>query len=241
MPAANDASVPGSRPAVRGRAHEAVDDGGHPERGRDGSGEIEVAGAPLGLGQEARREPHHGQPDGHVDEEAPAPREQVGQQAAEHQADAAAATCDGAVVGDGARALAALAERRRQQRERGRCGDRGADALHGARGQQPLGRGRQAAREGGGGEESDAGHEHAPAAEDVAGPRAQQQQAAERQRVGVLHPREGRGREVQRRLDLGQGRDHDRDVEDDHQVRGQDDREDRRRVRPRAQRARRST
>ncbi len=170
-------------------------------------------------------------PDGHVDEEAPAPGDPVGEHAAEHEADAAATAGDGAVVRDRARALVALAERRREQRERRGSGDRGAHALHGARAEQPRGGWRQAACERGGREERDAGDEHAAAAEDVTGARAQQQQAAERQRVGALHPREARGREVQRAVDLRQRGDDDRDVEHDHQVRGEDDREHGRGVR----------
>ena len=45
------------------------------------------------------------------------------------------------------------------------------------------------------------------------------------ERVRVLHPREPRRREAERVLDVGQRGDDDRDVEDDHQVAGEDDRE----------------
>src|SRR3982074_3628470 len=54
----------------------------------------------------------------------------------------------------------------------------------------------------GDGEQGDAGQEHPAAAEDVAGPAAEQQQAAERERVPVQHPGQaGRG-EVQPGLDM---------------------------------------
>ena len=42
--------------------------------------------------------------------------------------------------------------------------------------------------EGGGGEQRDAGDEHPAASEQVAGAGAEQQQAAEGEQVGVLHP-----------------------------------------------------
>ena len=87
-------------PAVRCRAHEAVDHRGHAERGRHGSREVEAPGAPLGLGQVARSQQDHGEADRDVDEQAPAPGEPVGQHAAEHEADAATAARDGAVIGD---------------------------------------------------------------------------------------------------------------------------------------------
>ena len=56
-----------------------------------------------------------------------------------------------------------------------------------------VGRLRRAARERREREEGDAEDEHAPAAEEVAGACAEQEQAAEGQRVGVLHPREAGG------------------------------------------------
>ncbi len=58
----------------------------------------------------------------------------------------------------------------------------------------------------------------APPAQDVAGPAAEQQQAAERQRVGVQHPGQaGRG-EVQAGLDVRQGDVHHGRVKDDHEL-----------------------
>ena len=63
------------------------------------------------------------------------------------------------------------------------------------------------------------------------GARAEQQQAAEGQGVGVLDPGEAGGREAEGGVDVGQGGDDHRDVEDDHQVAGEDDREHHGRVR----------
>ena len=61
-----------------------------------------------------------------------------------------------------------------------------------------------------------------------AGAGAEEQQAAEGEQVGVLHPGQRDRREAQRRVDLRQRGDDDRDVEHDHQVAGEDDRQDER-------------
>ena len=74
-----------------------------------------------------------------------------------------------------------------------------------------------AAQQRGAGEQGDAREEDAPAADQVADPAREQQQAPERDQVGVHDPREARGREVQVFLDRGQRDVHDRHVEDDHQ------------------------
>jgi hypothetical protein len=66
----------------------------------------------------------------------------------------------------------------------------------------------------------------AAAAEDIAGSRAEQQQAPEGQGVGVLNPGERCGGEVKRPVDVGKCRDDHRDVDDDHQVTGEDDPKD---------------
>ncbi len=61
------------------------------------------------------------------------------------------------------------------------------------------------------------------AADVVGDPAAQQQQGAERQRVGGDHPLPVGVGDAQRRLRLGQGDVHDGRVEDDHQLRERDD------------------
>ena len=82
-------------------------------------------------------------------------------------------------------------------------GDRGADALQRAGGEQPGRRLGEPAEQRGEGEEGDAGHEDPAPAEDVAGAGAEQQQAAEGQGVGVLDPGEAGGREVEVLVDVG--------------------------------------
>ena len=65
---------------------------------------------------------------------------------------------------------------------------------------------------------ADAGQEQAPVAEEVAEPPAEQQEAAEREQVGVDDPRERRLGEPEILSDRRQRDVHDRDVEHDHQV-----------------------
>jgi len=60
-------------------------------------------------------------------------------------------------------------------------------------------------------------------AKQVAGPAAEQQQPAERHRVGVDHPFQVRPGEPERLLDMRQGHVDDGQVERDHQLGGGDD------------------
>ena len=178
------------------------------------------------LGQDARAEPEQCGADRGVDEEAPAPGRPFGEHAAEKEAEAAARARDGTVEADRARPLPPLGEARSEERERGGSGDRGADALEAASDEEHRGRGGEPADDRGGGEEADPDAEEASAAKQIASAGAEQQQAAEGERVGVLNPAEAGRREVQRAVDAGQRRDHDRGVEDDHQVRAENQRED---------------
>ena len=166
---------------------------------------------------------HECNADRHIDEEADAPGQPVGNKAAENKAEAGANSRDRGVIGEGARALGSFGEVRRQQRERRWRKDRGADALDGARAEQPGGRLRESDGERSDGKQPKADDEHAAAAENVAGARAEQQQTAERQRVGVLHPREVGVGEAEALLDFRQAGDDDRDVEHDHQVADEND------------------
>ena len=67
-------------------------------------------------------------------------------------------------------------------------------------------------------EQHQADHEHAAAAEQVGHPPAQQQEAAERERVGVHDPRQVGACEVQVLADRGQRHVHDRRVDHDHEL-----------------------
>src|ERR1041385_8560892 len=95
--------------------------------------------------------------------------------------------------------------------------DGGADALHGAGGDEHALRRGEAARQRGQGEQRDAGEEHAARAVQVAEAAAQQEAAAEGQHVGVDHPRQVGGGEVQVGLHGRQGDVDDGGVEDLHE------------------------
>jgi hypothetical protein len=100
------------------------------------------------------------------------------------------------------------------------------EMLEGARGDQhPLAH-RQAVQQRGHGEDDEAGQEEALPADQVAGPAAEQQEAAEDERVGVDDPLQVRLAQVQIRLDRRQRDVHDRRVQDDHELREADQDED---------------
>jgi hypothetical protein len=105
----------------------------------------------------------------------------------------------------------------------GRRGDRAAHALQRPGPDQPGGRGGQAGGQRRQREQGDAGEEDAAPAQDVARPAAEQEQAAEREGVGVEHPRQAGGREVKAPLDARQRDVDDGHVEDHHQLRAQDE------------------
>jgi hypothetical protein len=85
---------------------------------------------------------------------------------------------------------------------------------------------RRASDSGRHGEARHADQEQPLAPEDVSEAAAEQQQAAERQRVGRDDPLPVRGREMQRGLGVRQGDAHDRRVEGNHQLRGGQDGKD---------------
>src|ERR1041385_6970458 len=124
----------------------------------------------------------------------------------------AAATGGGAPDPERDIALAAFAERRREDRQRRRREQRPAEPLHraeddeGARG--PRESGEQRAQR----ERRDACDQQAPPAEEVGEPSSEQEHAAEEYRVGGDHPLQARLGEVQIRLDGREGDVHDRDV-----------------------------
>lgn len=213
-------------PAGGAGALDAVDERAHAQGRAHGPGDVELSRPPLRLGEMARSRHHQDDPDRQVEEEADAPAEQLGEHAADDEPEARGDAGDGAVGGDGAGALAALGEARREQGE-GRGGEeRGAGALDGAAAEEHGGGLGEADGERAEGEDREPGDEHAPAAEDVADPGAEEEESAEGEGVGALHPGETGGRHVEAIPDRRQRGDDDRDVEDDHQVAGQDDRED---------------
>ena len=84
---------------------------------------------------------------------------------------------------------------------------------------------RQAAGQRRGREDRQPDHEHAPAAERVRGAAAEDQQAAERDRVSGHDPLHRRGREAELALDRRERHVDDAEVQDDHERRGEDQRQ----------------
>ncbi|MFN8147083.1 MAG: hypothetical protein U0R76_06395 [Candidatus Nanopelagicales bacterium] len=149
-----------------------------------------VAGHTVGLALadvpdgEQRREDG----DRHVDQQAPAPREVLGEDAAEQQAEGRTAAGDRAVDAERAGALLRVVERHGDQRERRGRQQRREGALQGAGAEQPDGVGRDAAERGRRREAEQADDEGALAAGVVGDAAAEQEQAAEGERVGGDHP-----------------------------------------------------
>jgi len=153
------------------------------------------------------------------------PADVVGEDPTEEQTDGRAGgrhgreECETAVAGRLVRGA------RRDEGEDARCGERGADALQGACGDEP-GRGRgepsQQARDR---EDRQADLEDAQSPEDVAEAPTQEQQPAEGEGVRVEHPGEARGREPEIGLDVRQRDVHDGRVEHEHELGDEDDAE----------------
>ena len=173
----------------------------------------------LALGQDARREERGGEADRHVDEQHPLPAGVLGQEAAEQHAGGAAGAGDRAPDAQRAVALGALGEGRGDDRQRGRGEDRGAEALDGAGGDQPARALGETTGQRGGGEEDQAGDEDAAAAEQVGHAPAEQQEAAEDERVRVDDPGQVLLGEVEVAAHRGQRDVDDRGVEDDDELR----------------------
>ena len=142
--------------------------------------------------------------------------------AAEQHADSGTAPRDRAPDPERLVALGtAVAERRVDDRERRGRDDRAAEPLERAERDQPRAALREAAHERAEREHRHTDHEHAAATEHVRRAAAEEQEAAERERVGGDDPLERRLRELEVDRD-GRERDvHDRDVEHDHEERAQ--------------------
>ena len=211
-------------PAVGAGLGEAVDEG--QQAAGDGRRAGEVV-AVVGRGPALRdvAEGGHGgrDGDGHVDEQRPAPGGELGQHAAQDEADGGAAAGDAAVDGEGPGPLLGLGEGHREQRQGGGRHDGGEGTLQGA-GAEEHGRVLGQAAEGGGaGEADEADHEHPLAPEVVGDAAAEEQQAGEGEGVGGQHPLAVGGRDVQGPLGRGQGDDHHRGVEHHHELGHRDD------------------
>ena len=213
----------GRGPAVLGHADERPDEHDRAAGGAERTDEVEPSGPAWGLVDVAPRHREDRQPDGHVDEQRPAPGSDVGDRATEQQSQRHAAGGDRAEQGERPQPGGLVGCAGGEQREYAGRGHRRADALQGAGADEPLGRLGQSAEEGGEGEDGDAAQEQPASAEHVTQPATEQQQAAEGKGEGAQHPGEGGRAEAQIGVDLGERDVHDRRVEDEHQLRAQDD------------------
>ena len=179
--------------------------------------------SPLSAADQRVAEREGGRADREVDEEDPVPAQHLGQQASDEQAERAAGDRDEHVRAHRAGPLGGLRELGDDDRQDHRGLGGGADALeHAGADQRLLARGEpaQQRRER---ERDEAGKEDALAPDEVAEPAGQEQQAPEGDEEAVDDPGQVGLAEAEVALDRRQRDVHDRDVEDDHQLREADD------------------
>ena len=199
------------------------------ESGRDGHGSGEVVGLVrarvLRLGHEAPGGDEDGDADGHVDEEDPGPGEQVGKDSAEQEADGSATDRDRSPDAHRLRAVRSFREGDGDDRERGRRDQRGAKPLQAAEDDEHLGRLREPVEQGRHREDDETHEEHALSPEQVARAAAEEQEAAEGQRICIDDPLQVGVRDLQVLLNRRQRDVHDGRVEHDHELRHADEHE----------------
>ena len=155
----------------------------------------------------------------HVHPQHPLPARTVGEDAAEQHARGATGTGDRSPGPECLVALGTVAEGVRDDRQRSRRDERGAETLGGAGSDQLALVGGETGHQRSSGDHQQSGDEHAPAPEQVGQAAAEQQEATERQHVGVDDPWEVGLGEVQRLTDRWQRDVHDRGVENDDELR----------------------
>src|SRR6476646_8129346 len=215
-----DADRLGRAPAGVFGVEQGEDEGREAEGDRRRAGDVEGADLLLGVrfGNQARAQRGGGDPDRDVDPEDPFPADVFGQDPTEQDPGGAAGAGDRAPDAQRFVALGAVAEGGGDDREGGGGEDRGAEALHGAGGDQLAGGARQTAGQRSEGEEHQPEHEDAAAAEQVGKPAAEQEEAAEGEHVGVDQPGQAALAEVECVFDRRQGDVDDRGVQHDHEL-----------------------
>ena len=204
-----------------------VDERGEAGGAEQGAGDVEAT--PARLGDIARDDLQCGDGeadrDGDVDVEDEAPVADLGEDAADEDADRSTGSADRTPGRERLRALLAL-EGSRDDRECGRREHCGSEPLAGPCCEQCRG----GARQGGGdrrdGEHSQAGQEHALAADQVGQSAAEEEQAAEDERVARDRPADRRPTQLQIPGEARQGDVHGRDVENHHQLSHEKDAEE---------------
>ena len=218
-PGGERADGQGGGPAGGLCVREPEDDSEQPGRGEHGSRPVHPRTAVRPVA------PHVSQGAGHrdrgeeqVDVQGPAPGEVLGQDAAEDEPHGTAAARDGSEDAERPAALARIAEGTDQGAQGGGC-ENGAECALKRPGRHQHAERRGGAAERRGEREPDqAGDEDPLAAEHVAEPAADQQQAAERQGVRGYHPLPVAVREAQGVLSRRQGDVHHGGVQDHHEL-----------------------
>ena len=212
--------APAGLVCLRDRVDERGDAGGADQ----GAGYVEATPARLGVVTRDDLQGGDCEPDRDrdVDVEDEAPVADLGEDAADEDADRRAGTADRTPGRERLGPLLAL-EGIRDDRECGRREHGGSEALAGPCCEQCC----RGARQGGGdrrdGEDSEAGQEHPPAPDEVGQPAAEEEQAAEDERVARDRPADRRSTQLQITGEARQGDVHGRDVEDHHQLSHQQD------------------
>jgi hypothetical protein len=222
-PQRDEADDDGRPPAVLGPG-EAVDEAREAGGDDDRPDDVETV-APLGpaLAHHEGGGDDGDEHDGHVDEQAPAPADELGQHSAEHESDGGTRARDGTEDGEGGVPVTAGREGRGEHGE-GRRGEQGGEHALEAAGEDQLAPGlHEAAERRGGPEAHHADDEGALAPPEVGDAAAEQQQGAERERVGRDDPLAVLVAEAEVGLGVGQGDVDDGAVEDDDELREGDD------------------
>ena len=163
--------------------------------------------------------------DREIDVEDRPPVAELGQDTADEHTDRGAGTSDCAPGGKRLRPLVAL-EGGHDDRERCRGEHRGAEALARPSCEQGTGRAGHGRGERGCGEDAEAGQEHPASPEQISRAAAEEQQAPEDERVARDRPADRAAADVEVAREAGQRDVHGGDVEDDHQLRYQQHRQE---------------
>ena len=218
----------GRQPAVRGGAGQAVHEGAEAADDGEGAGQVELGEAGAGgdvLRQDLEPDGERDDADGDVDPEDELPAGPGGERPAEQDAGGDAEAADGAPQGEAAGALRAGVGGH-DQRQRGGGHQGGAEALGGAGGDELGGVVREAAGQGGAGEDGHAGEEDPVPRDQVGDAAAEEQTAAGQQQVGGDQPLQVAAAQAQRLADGRQRGVDDGDVEHDQDLGGQGEGED---------------
>ena len=168
------------------------------------------------LGHDAPSQRDHRGTDGDVQEEDVLPAGVASEHASGQQADGGGPRADAAPDAQSLVALGALGEHVHDDGQRGGQHERRPDALDTPHDDQEGVIGGEGAGERGPGEHRRARYEQTPAAQEVSGPPAEQQQPPEGERVSGDHPLQVSFGEMERPADGGQGDVDDRQVDDRH-------------------------